>query len=182
MALNDTILKTLMLIPMVPFIGADAEKIWGAYAKGVIAGLRQGKAVAILDDKSIGAVLPGGYVVNGLIVSQQIQKALIDIGQTLTPKQIEIAGAIGASTQQIMAIATTPVLTSQGFGAIHGGPVVMLPIVIANFIGIVPGPEGAPTPLQLQFFQAISQIATHTLTALQVSTGPGPGAVNGTIS
>lgn len=182
MALNDTLLKTQMIIPMTPFIGPDSDKIWGAYAKGVIDGILRGSVVAVLDDKSNGAILPGGYSIDGSLIEELIIDELERIGQIITSKQEEIAGAIGASTQQIMSLATTTILGTQGAGAIHGGSATMLPLVITNFIGIIPGSEGLPTPLQLQFFLAISQIANHTLALTQISTKPGPGAVDGVIS
>jgi hypothetical protein len=59
-----------------------------------------------------------------------------------------------------------------GVGALQGGVVTMLPIVITNMAGIMPPPTGAPTPSQLLWFTSIAQIATYVLTALQVETTP----------
>ena len=56
-------------------------------------------------------------------------------------------------------------------GALQGGPLVMLPLVAANSIGVLPAfsSGGAPAPLQPLWYLAISQIATHVLTALTVT-------------
>lgn len=59
-----------------------------------------------------------------------------------------------------------------GIGAIQGGAPAMLPLVTLNSLGVMPPKEGAPQPLQLVWYLAISQVATHVLTALQVTAPP----------
>lgn len=79
---------------------------------------------------------------------------------------------LGTVTIQTTGAAGSP---GQGasIGAIQGGALTMVPIVATNSLGIVPPiPEGAPQPLQPLWYLAISQIATHALTALQVDSIP----------
>lgn len=85
---------------------------------------------------------------------------------------------LGTATMLVGGSAGSPGQAS-GIGAIHGGPVAMLPIVIANFAGIIPPipPQGAPTPLQALFFLAVAQIGTHTLAFTEVKGPSGPVAV-----
>jgi hypothetical protein len=60
-----------------------------------------------------------------------------------------------------------------GIGAIQGGAITMAPIVALNSLGIIPPiPEGAPQPLQILWYLAIAQIATHALVSLQVDSLP----------
>jgi hypothetical protein len=78
---------------------------------------------------------------------------------------------LGTATVQTTGASGTPG-SGSGVGAIQGGAVTMLPIVITNMVGIMPPPSGAPTPSQLLWFLSIAQIATYVLTALQVEAPP----------
>jgi hypothetical protein len=78
---------------------------------------------------------------------------------------------LGAVTISTTGASGTPG-SGSGVGALQGGAVTMLPIVISNMVGIMPPPTGAPTPGQLLWFTSIAQIATYVLTALQVETTP----------
>lgn len=70
-----------------------------------------------------------------------------------------------------------------GIGALQGGPLVMVPIVATNALGVVPPiPEGTPTPLQPLWYLAVSQIATHVLTALQVEFAPTDPVATGVVT
>lgn len=62
--------------------------------------------------------------------------------------------------------------TAKGIGAIQPGPPAMVPFVSTALVGAIPPPGGAPTPLQPLLFLAISQVATHVLTNLEVQAPP----------
>jgi hypothetical protein len=124
MALDADTLANLML-PIFGFVNPNSQKEFGAYAQGVVMGLK---------------------------------------ASTVEVQTTGIAGAPGPET---------------GIGAIQGGAVTMLPIVIANSVGVIPPPNGTPTPTQLLWYTAISQIATYVLTALQVDAPPTDGVATG---
>jgi hypothetical protein len=83
----------------------------------------------------------------------------------------------GSAKVIVTGAAGTPPGSGVGIGALQGGPVMMLPIVITNFIGIIPPPQGFPMPLQALYFLSISMISLHIITNLQVSVSntPVPG-------
>ena len=118
MALDADILTNLMLATS-GATGPQSPLIWGAYARGVVNGLKLS-------------------IANGVAV-----------------------GAAGLGELK-------------GVGAIHGGPLAMVPIVASNMLSV----GMPPAPGQALFNLAISQIATHTLTALEIS-GPTPGTGSG---
>lgn len=61
----------------------------------------------------------------------------------------------------------------KGKGVLNPGPAVMAPLIQVAAVGSLPPiPYGSPTPLQILFFLALSQITIHALTALQVTTAP----------
>jgi hypothetical protein len=93
-------------------------------------------------------------------------------------------GIIGGLQAGVVTIQTAGALGSPGsgtgVGAIQGGPLVMFPLVAANSIGVIPPiPEGLPMPLQSLWYLAISQTATHVLTALQVDSIPADSVAAG---
>jgi hypothetical protein len=93
-------------------------------------------------------------------------------------------GIVAGLKAGIVTIQTTGLAGSPGsgvgIGAIQGGPLVMLPLVATNSIGIIPPiPEGAPTPLQPLWYLAISQTATHVLSMLQVDSVPADAVAAG---
>ncbi len=69
---------------------------------------------------------------------------------------------------------------SIGLGAIQGGPLIMVPIVAVNAIGVIPPiPGGLPTPLQPLWYLALSQVSLHVLTFLQVDFPKTDGVATG---
>jgi hypothetical protein len=89
------------------------------------------------------------------------------IGLKASTVEVQTTGAAGAPAPET------------GIGALQGGAVTMLPIVIANSIGVIPPPNGAPTPAQLLWYNSISQIATYVITALEVLAPPTDGVATG---
>lgn len=74
-------------------------------------------------------------------------------------------------------------------GVINPGPLVLAPLIQAGAVGSLPPiPAGTPTPLQIAFFLALSQIATHLAVAEikippadNVATGAGVVAPGGIV-
>ena len=74
---------------------------------------------------------------------------------------------LGTATIQTTGVAGTPG-TGKFIGAIQPGAIGMSLLVQQALLGIIPPPTGSITPLQPIYYLAISQIATHVLTSLQV--------------
>jgi len=106
-----------------------------------------------------------------------LTKLMIATFGFLNPGADDEWGAIATGAVQGMKLGTVQIITSgtsgspgpgTGIGAIQGGAIAMVPLVAVNTISALPPPGGAITPLQPLWHLAVSQIATHALTSLQV--------------